>query len=120
MRHTRVRESIIRLFDRSTYPLSAEDLQKHISANKTTIYRQLESLVQNKVINEVRFSDRKVRYEPANRVHHHHLVCDSCGSVKDIPLNETVLLSQLKDVKDFNITRHSLEFFGTCSHCLNT
>ena len=119
MRNTPIRKAILELMEKHSRPLSAEELLIRIPANKTTIYRQLESLARSGLLNQVRFADRKLRYEPSNRDHHHHLVCDRCGVVKNIPLNETVLMSQLVNIKDFQVTRHSLEFFGVCKNCLS-
>lgn len=120
MRDTPIRKNILKLLDQSPYPLSVNDLRKHIEANKTTIYRQLDSLTREGLVNQVHLSDRKVRYEPTGGCHHHHLVCEGCGVVKDVPLDESILLSQLKKIKDFKISRHSLEFFGLCNKCFTS
>jgi len=117
MRNTPIHKQILSLLEKNLYPLSADELIYQVSANKTTVYRQLETMVKHGIVNKVSFTDRKLRYEPSNREHHHHLICEQCGTIRNIPLNETLLLSQLKQVPDFQITRHSLEFFGVCNHC---
>jgi Fur family ferric uptake transcriptional regulator len=56
------------------------------------------------------------RYELAED-HHHHLICERCGSVtefKRCPLD----LQSLPGVRaDFEIRAHSLEIYGACSGC---
>ena len=49
--------------------------------------------------------------------HHHHLVCDNCGAIEDIPLSEALLLNQVKKQTDFQVNSHMLEFFGLCPTC---
>jgi Fur family ferric uptake transcriptional regulator len=54
------------------------------------------------------------RFELAE-VHHHHLVCESCGAVsefKECPLD----LRRLQGV-DFEVGSHSLELYGRCAVC---
>jgi Fur family transcriptional regulator, ferric uptake regulator len=56
------------------------------------------------------------RYELAED-HHHHLICEDCGSVTEFeqcPLD----LQRLPRVGgDFEVRAHSLEVYGTCSDC---
>jgi Fur family transcriptional regulator, ferric uptake regulator len=56
------------------------------------------------------------RYELAED-HHHHLICEDCGSVTEFeqcPLD----LQRLPRVGgDFEVRAHSLEVYGTCYDC---
>lgn len=115
-RFTNARKEIVAIISSQQKPVLVEALIKHLSVNKTTIYRQLHSLVTEGIIREVDFSDRKKRYEMANSVHHHHLVCEDCGRVDDIEIDETPITQQIKN-SSYKINRHSLEFFGQCANC---
>lgn len=56
------------------------------------------------------------RYE-LSEDHHHHLVCEGCGSVTEFeqcPLDPGSL-PQIGD--DFEVSAHSLEVYGKCSEC---
>ena len=119
MRQTKTHKQILSLLSKSPTPLSVADLLSHLTVNKTTIYRQLESLVKSKLVQEVRFSDRKIRYELTSLPHHHHLICTVCDSVQDILFSENIeSLAQLSaSDKQFSITNHYLEFFGLCAKC---
>lgn len=125
-RITIVRREIITLLTESTQPLSANEIVKllagrHISANKTTVYRQLDLLQGYNMIHEVRLNDRTRRYELAqeNEVHHHHLVCLRCKKIEDISFTEDLERQEkvIQKKKGFKVLQHSLEFFGLCKNC---
>lgn len=105
------------------HPQSAEEL--FIKLKKaghkldiTTIYRNLETLVNGNVLSMTRFADGVARYELyEDSKHHHHAVCDSCGKIIDIEFDEKLLIHQVNKQTNFRIDRHILEFFGRCSDC---
>ncbi|TSC84917.1 MAG: Fe2+/Zn2+ uptake regulation protein [Parcubacteria group bacterium Gr01-1014_13] len=125
MRSTPVRKALLKILSKDQAPLSAFDIlaklhAQKLLANKTTVYRQLDSLEKQGLIHTVRLSDRSVRYELAGKDdHHHHLVCVKCNDVKDVDF-ENHLSRQEKNIeksKKFKILRHSMEFFGLCFNC---
>ena len=70
------------------------------------------------LVSETDFGEGRVRYHVAEKSHHHHLVCRTCGKVID--LDESVL-SSLKGtlLRDYDFTadlRH-LAISGECSDC---
>lgn len=88
-----------------------------------TVYRTLQLLEKMGVICRMNFDDGCNRYELVhkNEDHqHHHLVCLTCGSVEEV---EGDLLDDLEkkieNKYDFNITNHSVKFFGYCNKCRN-
>lgn len=88
-----------------------------------TVYRTLQLLEKMGVICRMNFDDGCNRYELVHKDEdhqHHHLVCLTCGSVEEV---EGDLLDDLeKKIEskyDFNITNHSVKFFGYCSKCRN-
>jgi len=92
-------------------------LKKRSAVDLVTIYRNLELLVDLGIVNKVLFEDKVARFEIIKMNHHHHLVCSKCGDVEEIDLNEKRLLSQVKQKSNFQILKHSLEFFGFCVRC---
>jgi len=122
-RITKVRKGLIRIFSNSVQPLSANQIEEmfpkvDINVNKATIYRELQFLLSNNYLSEVYLHPNEVSYESSEFKHHHHLVCDVCGSIDNVT---NCLASELEvDVfkkKGFRIKRHTLEFYGTCSRC---
>lgn len=125
-RQTPIRRALLQILERSEAPESQSELlskiqKKNRSTNKTTIYRQLEILKEQNIIQEVRLDDRARRYELVEKGdHHHHLVCENCGKIKDAKLPAD-LEKQEKEIwkkNHFKVLRHSLEFFGTCAGCI--
>lgn len=78
-----------------------------------TIYRALDMLSGIGVVRRLDLGDGP-RYELADD-HHHHLICESCGSISEFercPLDPAVLGEM-----DFEATAHSLEVYGRCQAC---
>jgi len=124
-RTTPVRTAILDILSKIKKPLTTQEIllalgKKDITANKTTVYRQLETLQKNHLVNEVHFNDRNTRYEINEKnSHHHHLVCIKCKKIEDISLPED-LHNQEKIVwkkNNFKVLQHYLEFFGLCKNC---
>jgi len=87
-----------------------------------TVYRNLALLVNLGVISEIniRGKDGNI-YELITTEHHHHLVCLNCGKAECLdfcPINCEKLENASKN--GFNITSHSLEFYGYCYNCRTT
>lgn len=125
-RLTKLRQTVIKLLSEQSQPLLLEDLARLLKAgglhvHRTTLYRELEFLQEKKIIDTTTLHDNKLRYEFADREHHHHAVCLKCEKIEDIELEDdaTVLAKLIKNNKNFNITRHALEFFGLCGQCKN-
>jgi Fur family ferric uptake transcriptional regulator len=91
-------------------------LQK-LETNKVTVYRILDFLFKNRIINRVEFGEGKYRYE-LKKNHHHHLICTNCGKIEEV---EGDFLKKMEDdifkSKKFKVESHSLEFFGLCEDC---
>ena len=122
-RVTKVRREMIMMLANAKAPLAASDMLKSLekkspAVNKTTVYRELDFLRENNIVQEVEFGDKKKRYEISDR-HHHHVVCLECKKVEDVDL-QSDLEAQEKKIgrqKNFKVLNHSLEFFGLCADC---
>ena len=85
-RFSAVRNLILTSLDDNKRPLSVSDFQQSlklekISANKTTIYRELDSLKKEGIILELQLKGNKRWYELSSRDHHHHIICVDCDKV---------------------------------------
>jgi len=109
--------NVLNILENNKYPVDALTLVKKLSVNKTTVYRQLEKYVAEGKIIEVELGDGKKRFELKNLDHHHHLICDVCGCIEDIELNEGGLMDEINKKSKFKVEKHSLEFFGVCNKC---
>lgn len=121
---TTVRRGVIKIFSDVSIPLSANQIEQRLSkvgihVNKATIYRELQFLLNNGYLIEIYLHPNEVSYESSELKHHHHLVCEACGKVDNVT---NCLAKELEDdvlkKKGFKISRHSLEFYGTCADCI--
>ncbi|HEY1074326.1 MAG TPA: transcriptional repressor [Patescibacteria group bacterium] len=122
-RMTRLRVALVGLFCDDITPvdygvIANYLLSQGIIVNKTTIYRELEYLLEHNVIQEVDLGERKKRYELVGH-HHHHLICTGCEAVEAVHLDDHLHDHELRILKEkkFKVTRHMLEFFGLCGMC---
>lgn len=121
-RQTKTRQTMIGILSDSKAPVSALDIintfkNLGIKVHKTTIYRDLDQFSELGLIEEIDFGDGIKRFELSNLGHHHHLICQSCKNVEDIEVEDEQIIENLPGLKDFKITRHSLEIFGLCGRC---
>lgn len=121
---TAVRENILRTFFDIPYPLSVPELisklQKFdLNPNKTTLYREIDFLIEQEIIQEIDFGEGKKRYEIKSEHCHHHLVCTKCQKIECVELEDNMheIVERLEEKTDFKIYEHMLEFFGLCKEC---
>jgi Fur family zinc uptake transcriptional regulator len=108
--------------------LSIPQIQKEIEKrglrpNKTTIYREVKTLVEKGVINEVFDNSGIIKYEYSDKKHHHHFICLKCDKV--IPLEcfntENLLESFFLPIEkkyNFKIDFNFFDLKGYCSLCM--
>lgn len=106
----------------TSHPRSVEEIFIHLKKNhcqvdKTTIYRNLQKLVAEGLVTATQFADNVTKYELANCVHHHHIICTQCGYIEDIQLDENLLTESVRKHTTFGAISHRLEFFGVCKDC---
>jgi Fur family ferric uptake transcriptional regulator len=103
--------------------ISAEEIFEQLHArypysNISTVYRTLELMKRLNLVTETDFGEGRVRYHVAEKGHHHHLVCRTCG--KTIDLNES-MLNPLKGalLRDyaFEADLRHLAIPGECGDC---
>ena len=88
------------------------------SIGLTTVYRSLQSLVNDKIVDVLRRDDGEAIYRLCGETHHHHLVCKSCGETVEIEGGaiEKWALNVGKE-HGFREVGHTAEIFGLCSKC---
>lgn len=104
---------------------SAQDIHGQMRAENdkapglTTVYRSLELLVSQGLVQAVDLGDGERRYELVKPgEHHHHLICENCRT--SVHLDQCVveeLEASIKTKYGFQVRGHVLEIFGVCSQC---
>ena len=124
---TRWRYTILELMKESRLPLTPREIYKNLPTpkpNLATIYRNLNRLVEKKLVRCVNLGERAKRYELVHPdSHKHRIICKICGQIEafeptgcDLKKFEALI----KDTLGFNVEEHLLEFFGTCPKCAGT
>ncbi len=122
LKSTPERFAIINALTNSKKPLSVKELKERLASeaiDQATIYRTLQSLTQNNIVRTVNFQHDHNHYELVSEIHHHHLICQSCGKVVDVSKCDTSNIeNEVKKLGNFaKINYHALEFFGICKTC---
>jgi Fur family transcriptional regulator, ferric uptake regulator len=121
-RRTRSQERIIELLKTLEGSISAQDLyvelrSRDLTMGLATVYRSLESLKLEGVVQARTVPNGESLYSLVQE-DRHHLTCLQCG--KSIPISECPihdLEDQLHQSYQFKIYYHMLEFFGLCAAC---
>ena len=89
-----------------------------VSIGLTTVYRSLQSLVNEKIVDVLRREDGEAIYRLCGESHHHHLVCKSCGETVEIEGGAIEKWAK-KVAQDhgFRDVGHTAEIFGLCKKC---
>jgi Fe2+ or Zn2+ uptake regulation protein len=122
LRVTPVRVAVLATLSERDTPVSVPELLrslKHERPNKTTLYRELERLVAAGLVRQVHLGERQMRYEPADRPHHHHIVCVDCGKTDDVFVDQDIErhTRAVSRSTRFKVLDHTLEFSGLCAAC---
>jgi Fur family ferric uptake transcriptional regulator len=84
----------------------------------TTVYRALQSLLDDKMVDLLRREDGEAIYRLCGDSHHHHLVCRSCGSTVEIEGSSVEKWAEaISQEHGFREVGHSVELFGLCQSC---
>lgn len=120
-RITSERQEVLKILNNK--PLTAQEInnllkEKKVNVDLASVYRSLDLFVKLGIVRALELGEGKKRYEVADENnHHHHLVCNNCGDIEDIIVNEKNLIEDMKIKSKFKIDHHHLEFFGLCLSC---
>jgi Fur family ferric uptake transcriptional regulator len=92
---------------------------KNYRVSRATLYNTIELLLESNLVIKHQFGKNIAQFEKAyNCKQHDHLICQECGKVLEFcdprvyEIQETA-----SEMLDFNISYHSLYFYGTCKEC---
>jgi len=123
LKKTAVRSDLLAILSENKAPCDAMELliklrKKYGRLNKTTVYRQLQTLTYKKILKTIELGEGKKRYE-LKTDHHHHLICRKCKNIEEVRLKNDLSREEsiITDKYRFRVIEHSLEFFGICRNC---
>ncbi len=121
-RNTVSREALLLHLKQARKPETLEEIHRRVSKKMpslafSTVYRIIRSFEEQGIVDRVDWRDRGSRYEIVGP-HHHHLVCESCGAMKDIEDNDISLnLKKIAAQTGFVLKDHIIELTGLCENC---
>jgi Fur family ferric uptake transcriptional regulator len=117
--------ALLELLDSQTCALSAVEIEDALRTSerpvaRASIYRILDELERLGLIQKVQVGQAMTRYEPVrgDNDHHHHLVCDNCGTV--IPFSDSGLESAIQEISrrvPMRVAEHEIVLHGECRDC---
>ena len=121
---TRQGKAVLRSAQSSQLFRSAQDIHAELraageSVGLTTVYRHLQSLADDGVLDTLRTGEGELLYRCCRMdEHHHHLVCESCGRTTEIEGAEIERwVEKTAGTHGYTSTSHTLEIFGLCAVC---
>jgi Fur family transcriptional regulator, ferric uptake regulator len=124
-RRGEARGAVVELLSRQPCALTAQEIGDELRRRRravglASVYRALDLLTELKLIHRLEMGQGVARYEPLepSGEHHHHLVCDRCGSVvpfDDPDLEQTI--ERLSSRLAFDVDEHDVVLRGACAAC---
>ncbi|EON24573.1 zinc uptake regulator [Nocardioides sp. CF8] len=105
---------------------SAQDIHASLGARGTavglaTVYRALQTLADSGAADSLRSPAGQAVYRVCGQVHHHHLVCRSCGRTVEVQgLAVERWAEKTAGANGFSDVEHTVELTGTCTPCRTT
>lgn len=127
IRFTPARRLIVRSLAAAPGPLAAGDLHRALPSHLplSSLYRTLTVLTGARVLSREHDAVGVARYELAEWLagHHHHLVCNSCGEVRDVVVTAETertisgLVQRIAHGAGYAAAGHRIDIEGTCPAC---
>jgi Fur family ferric uptake transcriptional regulator len=126
-RRARARRAVLELLDSQRCALTAPQIEEALrrsrpgGVSRASIYRILDELESLALLRRVQTGQAMVRHEPVRdgpEHHHHHLVCESCGTVE--PFSDPALereIGRLSERVPLAVVAHEIVLRGTCARC---
>ena len=123
-RITPQRDLIAGVLEMAPRPLSASGLYEAVARlypgiGRATVFRAVSALERAGIVEQLSLPGERSGYLLCATVgHHHHLVCQRCGMVSDLP-EETVgpFFATIESDHGFSVDHASFSVYGTCAAC---
>ena len=122
-RSTLQKQAILDVLRSSQKMVTAEEVygrvrEKYPNVSLGTVYRNLQNYSQQGLVRRTLLTDGKARFELAGNIHHHHLICLTCGETAEVPwcpvgTEVTAFMTE----RDFLPVSHQFEVYGYCRQC---
>ncbi|MFV0467316.1 MAG: Fur family transcriptional regulator [Dysgonomonas sp.] len=89
--------------------------------SRATLYNTIELLLDCGLVVKHQFGANVSKYERAyGNENHDHLICISCGDVKEYKNENLFTLAQQKKLHKFKVSYYSMYIYGFCNKCMKS
>ena len=129
MRYTTGRRAIVSALRSVGGPVTLPELLSHASEiPQSSAYRNLALMQEAGVVRRLVHGADHAYFELAEELteHHHHLICESCGTVEDFTLDAAVervldaAFERIATATGATPTSHVIDVFAVCATCRDT
>jgi Fur family ferric uptake transcriptional regulator len=124
-RQGEARRAVVELLAKQDCALTAQQIEEGLlsrdqAVGRASVYRAIEQLESLRLVQRVDVGTGTASYEPVRPTgeHHHHLVCDSCGTL--VPFEDPRLERAIDRVSrdtSFEVSDHDVTLRGLCRSC---
>jgi Fe2+ or Zn2+ uptake regulation protein len=119
---TAQRQCIFRVLQGNVSHPSAESVYDQVRAEMETIslktvYQTLNELVDLGEVHALDLGTGMVRFDPNVDAAHHHLVCRSCGKIRDLDVDFDQLAVPVEATQGYEVRSAEVVFRGLCEEC---
>jgi len=121
MKVTQQRLEILKFLDENRTHPTLDNLYEFIknkfpSISKMTVYNVISSLIENGIINSMRFVNSTELHVDYEKNGHYHFLCNKCGKIYDI--HAEIKLDDILKNKEHKFDDYHVNIYGTCKNCL--
>ncbi len=125
LKFTSQREAILRTLYENPKHYTSEGLYMLVKQHNpelnigiATIYRTLALLEESGIVSSISLGIQGKKFEIANKPHHDHLICESCGKIVEFENEEIEKIQQtVAKENGFKLTDHLMQLYGICREC---
>jgi Fur family transcriptional regulator, ferric uptake regulator len=123
-RNTKQKQLILTILREANRPMSINEIYSQVVLSlptiaKSTIYRNIDSLHQQRLIDKYHLKDNEIFYriKSDSNEHKHVVICDDCKKVFDLPSCPIHALEDAMQEEGFIIKEHQIQITGICKSC---
>lgn len=123
-RNTKQKQLLLSILKEADRPLSINEIHAQLVKQlpriaKSTIYRNIDSLLTQNLIDKYHLNDNEVFYriKADQHEHKHVVICDDCKKVFDLPSCPIHAIENAMEEEGFIIKDHQIQISGLCKTC---
>ncbi len=124
VRNTKQKQLILNILKETDRPMSINEIYSEIVINlpkiaKSTIYRNIDSLLTQDLIDKYHLNDNEIFYriKSNSKEHRHFVICDDCKKMIDLPICPIREIESMLNEEGFIMKDHQIQINGICKTC---